>query len=190
MRKKTSKEILVETLLEISKKKSIDKITVKEIVRESGIAMQTFYNHFLDKADLITYVHKSKFDEIISKIGKDGYTLYDATLENIEFYFEHKDFMANALINTEGQDSYARASASNLFIKLKEYVLQQNNINELSNKEEFFLKIYCISSVYAYAHWAFGSNEISKEDFADYIFELMPEAIRKYFDYKSRHTTS
>ena len=58
----------------------MDKITVKQIVDESGLSLQTFYNHFMDKADLILWVHKSAFDEIMGKIGKDGYTLYDATM--------------------------------------------------------------------------------------------------------------
>ncbi len=61
MKKRATKDIFVEALLKLAKRKSIDKISVKEIVEESGLSLQTFYNHFLDKADLILWVHKSKF---------------------------------------------------------------------------------------------------------------------------------
>ena len=82
MRKRSSKEIFADTLLELSQKKTVDKITVQQIVDESGLSLQTFYNHFKDKADLILWVHKSKFEELLSKLGKDGYTFHDLINEN------------------------------------------------------------------------------------------------------------
>ena len=57
LKKRTSKQIFAETLLELSKRMPVDKITVKQIVDESGLSLQTFYNHFLDKADLILWIH-------------------------------------------------------------------------------------------------------------------------------------
>lgn len=85
MKKRASKEIFAETLLELSKHTSVDKITVKQIVEESGLSLQTFYNHFTDKADLILWIHKSEFDRLLAKLGKNGYTCRDLTMENIQF---------------------------------------------------------------------------------------------------------
>ena len=50
MKKRTSKEIFSEALLELSRTTPVDKITVKQIVEASGLSLQTFYNHFKDKS--------------------------------------------------------------------------------------------------------------------------------------------
>ena len=47
--KKTTKEILAESLQELSLNKSVDKITIKEIAQNCGMTATTFYNHFADK---------------------------------------------------------------------------------------------------------------------------------------------
>ncbi|WP_288221854.1 hypothetical protein [uncultured Clostridium sp.] len=43
------KEILVEGMLELCEIKSLEKITIKELLIETRVSRQTFYNHFLDK---------------------------------------------------------------------------------------------------------------------------------------------
>ena len=53
MKKRTSKQIFAETFLELSRELTIDKITVKKIVEESGLSLKTFYNHFPDKYSLM-----------------------------------------------------------------------------------------------------------------------------------------
>ncbi|MBR1854521.1 MAG: TetR family transcriptional regulator [Lachnospiraceae bacterium] len=181
MKKRTSKQIFAETLLELSKRMPMDKITVKQIVDESGLSLQTFYNHFMDKADLVLWVHKSAFDEIMNKIGKDGYTLYDATMENIRFYYEHKDFMLNALSNTQGQESYANASADNLYQVLSRYIKEKHGLKELSKQVDFCLKMYSAVGPYAYAEWAFHMEDTAPEVFAGYLADIMPEPLKIYF---------
>lgn len=43
MKRKTAKEILAETFQELAEKKSIDKITVKDITDNCGYSPATFY---------------------------------------------------------------------------------------------------------------------------------------------------
>lgn len=180
MRKRTSKQIFAETLLDISKRKSIDKITVQQIVDESGLSLQTFYNHFRDKADLILWIHKSKFDELLEKLGKNGYTYRDLTLENIQFYVGHKDYMWNALNHTHGQDAYWRASADNAYKVLHAYILKHYGLSELPEDINFYLKIYCFAAPYIYAEWAFNMENTPPEVFAEYVEGAMPEPLKKY----------
>ena len=180
MRKRSSKEIFSETLLELSKQKTVDKITVQQIVDESGLSLQTFYNHFRDKADLILWIHKSKFEELLSRLGKDGYTFHDLTLENIQFYSEHKDFMWNALNHTHGQDSYWRVSADTGYTIMRRYIVKRNDLEDLTEEFDFYLKAYCFASTQMYAEWAFHMKDTSPEVFAGYIEGIIPEPLKKY----------
>ncbi|MBQ3668639.1 MAG: TetR family transcriptional regulator [Clostridia bacterium] len=180
MRKRSSKQIFAETLLEISKRKTIDKITVQQIVEESGLSLQTFYNHFRDKADLVLWIHKSKFDELLEKLGKNGYTYRDLTLENSRFYVEHKDYMWNALNHTHGQDNYWRASSENAYRVLRAYILRQHSLPDLPVDINFYLKVYCFAAPYIYAECAFNMENTPPEVFAEYAEGAMPEPLKKY----------
>ncbi len=180
MKKRTSKAIFAETLLELSSQKPIDKITVRQIIDESGLSMQTFYNHFKDKADLILWIHRSKFEELLAKLGKDGYTYHDLTLENIRFYTEHKDFMWNALNHTHGQDSYLHKSAETAYKVLREYILDQRGLSGLPEAIDFYLKVYCYASPFIYAEWAFHMDQTPPEVFAGYVEGAMPEELKEY----------
>lgn len=180
MRKRSSKEIFAETFLELSQRKTVDKITVQQIVDESGLSLQTFYNHFKDKADLILWVHKSKFEELLSKLGKDGYTFRDLIAENIRFYSEHKDFMWNVLNHTHGQDSYWRVSSETAYRIMHQYVIERNNLEYLPEDLDFYLKAYCCSSTQMYAEWAFHMKDTPPEVFAGYLEGLIPESLKKY----------
>lgn len=69
MKKRTSEEIFAETLLELSREMPLDKITVKRIVEESGLSLQTFYNHFKDKYELVLWIHKSEGDRTMAQVS-------------------------------------------------------------------------------------------------------------------------
>ena len=75
MKRKTAKEILAESFREIAEKKPISKITVRDITDNCGYSPATFYRHFNDKYDLITYDYSTHIESIIAKTGTDGYQL-------------------------------------------------------------------------------------------------------------------
>ena len=51
-----TKEIIIQTLLELLNEKPLAKITVKDIVERCGVNRNTFYYHFRDIPDVM-YLH-------------------------------------------------------------------------------------------------------------------------------------
>ena len=49
------KQLIAETLAGLLERKSVDKITVKELVETCGISRQAFYYHFQDIMDVIEW---------------------------------------------------------------------------------------------------------------------------------------
>lgn len=184
MKKKTSEEIFVETLLELSEKMSVDKITVKMLVEESGLSLQTFYNHYLDKADLILSVHKVELNRLIKKYDSGKYSYHDILIENIMFYYDHKDFFLNAIKHTNGQDSYLKMSIDEAYKMSYEYILKNNCIDTLNTEIDFYLRMYTTSAVYMYAYWAEKMPKTSVEEFAHYLENAIPSKLKLYI-YKS-----
>lgn len=64
--------VLAESLIELSAKKPIDKITIKEITDKAGVIRPTFYNHFQDKYELIEWIIKSELLEPIKPLLNAG----------------------------------------------------------------------------------------------------------------------
>ena len=83
MKRKTAKEILAESFRELAEKKSIDRITVKDIAQNCGYSSATFYRQFKDKYDLIAWSERG---------GYQGAVLYFYDFETGDVYqpFEKK----------------------------------------------------------------------------------------------------
>lgn len=178
MKKRTAKEILAETLLELAKEQPIDKITVKKIVEESGLSLQTFYNHFTDKSALVLWIHKSFGDRLIEKFINGEKTFHELNLDNLKFYYDHRQFMQNALTNTHGQESYAKQSADNAYRVLSNYINIRQGWTELPEECRILLKLYIYGTIQAYADWAMREKDISIETFASYMENALPEKLK------------
>ena len=66
--KQNAKGEIINSFKELLNKKSIDKITVKEICEHCEVNRQTFYNHFTDIMDVFKFII---FEEISSEIAQN-----------------------------------------------------------------------------------------------------------------------
>lgn len=69
IKNKSTKILLAESLKELAKIKSVEKITVKEIIKNCRLTKTTFYNHFRDKYDLIVWIYSEPIKNIVNKIN-------------------------------------------------------------------------------------------------------------------------
>ena len=61
----TTKDMLAESLKELLTRRSLDKITVKDIVENCGVNRQTFYYHFHDIYDLMEWILRDTADRLM-----------------------------------------------------------------------------------------------------------------------------
>ena len=66
VKSKDTKELLKNSLIELAKKKPIDKITIKQVSENAGVTSQTFYNHFSDKYELLN----NYLDRVLSEFSE------------------------------------------------------------------------------------------------------------------------
>ncbi|MDO4276970.1 MAG: TetR/AcrR family transcriptional regulator C-terminal domain-containing protein [Eubacteriales bacterium] len=68
-----TKEIIIQTFMELLNEKPLAKITVKDIVERCGVNRNTFYYHFRDIPDVVEFAMKRELDKIInSKMEVDS----------------------------------------------------------------------------------------------------------------------
>ena len=101
MKRLTTKELLVESFMELTTAKAINKITIANITDNCGMAQTTFYRHFKDKYDLISWIYVTDAQRIMCQIGTNGHmwrdTLTDAarddytTFDILKAYYQDEE---------------------------------------------------------------------------------------------------
>ncbi len=180
VKKRTSKEIFAEAIFELSKKYPIDKITVKQIVEESGLSLQTFYNHFKDKYDLIFWIHHFEGERMMSKFGDNSYGYDELVKDNIRFYLEHKEFMQSAFTSTFGISTYTEMSSENAYRILSDYIVLHYGKDAFTEEIAFYLKMFALSSVKMTTDWMQHSDGLAPEQLTYYLKEGMPEKLKPF----------
>ena len=86
------KKAFSNSLLLLLNKKPLSKITIGDLLEATELSRQTFYNHFLDKNDLIAYVYDSvivnEFDEDMSINFKSSLAQTLNSLKKYETFIE------------------------------------------------------------------------------------------------------
>lgn len=180
MKKRTSKEIFVETLLELSHTMPVNKITVKRIVEESGLSLKTFYNHFPDKYALFSYVEEAEVERVYADMEKDGYSFRQFLQEGVRIYETLKDFINNALQNTSGEDFYGKKHAESAYSAVSRFILKRNNLEALPEDIAFALRLYTYGMMIMTAEYGLHNRVMDKEIFFQYCEENMPEKLKPY----------
>lgn len=130
-----TKKALANSLKELMKDISLNKISVKQIVEDCGLNRQTFYYHFQDIFDLIEWIYRTEAVQSISQ-----YRSYDTWTDGfykIFIYIENnKAFCLNTL-NSLGRnhlDMYLYAVTNELLMGVVNEVSYNMNVNEEDKK--------------------------------------------------------
>lgn len=62
---------IVQSLLLLLQDKTIDEISVKEIVEKAGVNRSTYYRHFSAKQDVVRHFYQLRIDEYLSTVTGD-----------------------------------------------------------------------------------------------------------------------
>ena len=138
MKRKTAKEILAESFRELAEAKSIDKITVKDIVANCGYSQATFYRQFKDKYDLIAWDYVQSVASVMNRVGQNGYPWKQTLIDGAQNFHDSRNYLSNLLKHTEGHESFIRYMSEINFEALKQHIQKANGAEPLS---EMLVKI-------------------------------------------------
>ena len=102
-----TKKALAAAAAEILRKKSLDKITIKEITDACGLTRNTFYYHFEDLYDLLGWMLIKEADEILTRFSEEE-QWEEGFLEGLSFLYENKKMIYHIYktINRGDLDKY------------------------------------------------------------------------------------
>lgn len=97
-----TKEMLAELLMKLLARRTLDKITIQDIVDDCGYNRQTFYYHFHDIYDLIDWIFAAQTQELIEKCRACG--SLDVGVEAVIAYMrENRRLILNILRSVNGE---------------------------------------------------------------------------------------
>lgn len=159
-------------------KRDFDDITAKDIMHEAEVSKATFYRYFKDKYDVMNYNYKSILDEALSTDGIDNYR--DLYLRLYNMGTEKLVGISRAFGST-GVNSFERYIYE-YSRSVVERITRQNRDGEgLTDSENMQLDVFCYGISFMYKEWINGIYDISADEAANRLFEMMPPTLRDYW---------
>lgn len=148
-----TKLMIAEGLKQLLETKPFAAVTVQDIARHCGISRNTFYYHFKDKYDLISWIFHSEITPIIDAgISIDSWS--DGLLSLCRYMQENKKFYLNVL-HFHGQNSFTECLVEFYETLVKNILLNDVGDQVLTPQEiEIVARFYAHGLTGEILHWA------------------------------------
>lgn len=173
------KETLANALLELSKQKSIEKITVSDIVSQCNTSRRTFYNHFADKYDLIGWIYTSRVDKILSCFYISE-TWEQCLMKTYQALLDYSDYF-RCVIDQEGQNSFYEQFILHSYNYMRDAILTQLQLDQLPEDLDYALTSHTYGQVNCAMKWIREGTILSPLQMARYNIENMPSKLQRFF---------
>ena len=173
----TTKEALARALQDLSRTKSVAKISVREIAGRAGVTPVTFYNHFSGKYELMAWIYNMEIAPFLQNLLA-GRTWRDAVCGFVGALHGSPEFYRNALRNTSGANSFRYATNNYAIDVIAERIRLRHGAHAAGEETLFYLKYYMRLVSEAVNDWFLGGESIDLAVFADRLVACMPDPLR------------
>lgn len=175
-KKKTAKQLMGESLEELLKVKSFEKITVNEITENCGVGRRTFYTNFKDKYDLASWMYTRELVNFFEK--NEQATMRDFLRHSVEAVNNSLPLII-ALNKYKGQNNLKESlefPMTDAYITVIEKYYGCSVSEEIKQEIEFFVggQITYVSKVIDSSHVP------TAEEATTFFIKCMPESLKQF----------
>ncbi|MEG0309086.1 MAG: TetR-like C-terminal domain-containing protein [Clostridium sp.] len=173
-----TKKALATSLKNLMTKKSLQKITIKDIVIDCGVNRQTFYYYFQDIYDLLGWIYKTEAVGSISNC-KTYDTWQQGFLKIFQYVINNKSFCMNTFnsMGREHLETFLEAEIFHLLIDVVEEVSKNSYLS--STEKEFIAKFYTFAFIGILTSWMKTGMKDSPESIIEKVERLVNGDIEK-----------
>ncbi len=164
------KRMLADSLLKLCENKNLEALTIQDLLNDTGISRQTFYNHFIDKNDLIHYIYNTK---IVPDFHYQNMTInfYESLLITFKNMQRYHHFMKQACM-MEGQNCLK----DYIFEHCKEFDLKWHQVlyghKPMPDTLKFATEYHATASTSMTLSWILSDMPVSCEEIVKMIVEM------------------
>ncbi|MCR5161949.1 MAG: TetR/AcrR family transcriptional regulator [Lachnospiraceae bacterium] len=163
-------------LISLLENQSLDEVSIKDILRESGVSRSTFYRRYRDKYDLLNKNYQCLLDNTINRIAT-GFSYKKAFFSLYEALREYPAFFRNALSSNDpnGLKEYIYRESYRMYSEL----LSMEGFDMKSAYNELLLTGYLRGALEVTCEWAASGMDQSLEMLFEISYELIPHQIQR-----------
>ena len=164
------KKMLADSLLKLCENKNLEALTIQDLLNDTGISRQTFYNHFIDKNDLIHYIYNTK---IVPDFHYQNMTInfYESLLITFKNMQRYHRFMKQACM-MESQNCLK----DYIFEHCKEFDLKWHQVlyghKPMPDTLKFATEYHATASTSMTLSWILSDMPVSCEEIVKMIVEM------------------
>lgn len=166
--KDSMEEILARSFIELAKKKPIEKITIKEITDGAGVIRSTFYNHFVDKYEMIEWIVKDRLLGSVGVLLENGMIREAIIVVGRNILHDREFYKAAAKL--EGQNSFESIVEKSISDTFLEVFFRDPNAHNARNPwitPERIAGYFAHAMTYIFIMWIKADMIVSPEDMAE-----------------------
>ena len=152
----STRYLFAQSIKDLMAKQSLDKMTVTDIVKHSGMTRQTFYRYFKDKYDLVNWYFEKLADKSFRQIGNSS-TLREGLIKKFN--------------NVENYDYQC-------ILEFYQNIIYKK-IGNIPTDIMFLLEMYCHGSITMTVEWAISGMNKTPEEMADLLIQALPPKLEQ-----------
>lgn len=169
-RKKYTKMVLKDSLLELLKDKPISSITIKEICENADINRSTFYSHYSNQYDLLYAIEEEFIKEMVETLSRFNSIKEEDALkmtENVLEYIASKSELCQILLSENTDIQFQKKG-----MMIMKQLIYQNWETKIEVDPELFeyLSLFVVSgSIHVIKSWLENGMDKSPKEIAKII---------------------
>ena len=171
----STRYLFAQSIKDLMAKQSLDKMTVTDIVKHSGMTRQTFYRYFKDKYDLVNWYFEKLADKSFRQIGNSS-TLREGLINKFTFLLNDKMFFIQAF-QSKDYNNIENYDYQCIFEFYQNII--RKKIGPIPDDIMFLLEMYCHGSITMTVQWAVSGMKKTPEDMADLLIAALPPQLEQ-----------
>lgn len=169
-----TKSILATALIDLSARKNFTKITIADITHVSGFNRQTFYYHFRDKYELLSWIYEDEAQQVFDEdISLENWHRYMAVL--LQHIRNNRAFYSNTIRSDESYfQQFIFKLTSSLFYKAID-TLDLHHQLDVSDKK-FYAEFFSFGISGVVINWIKSDMKESPEKVANALKSLAQDS--------------
>lgn len=177
---KNTKEKIATVFLSMLKTQGVEQVSVSQLCNESGVSRETFYYHFQDKYDLMSWIYaKQKRTIMEDYFDSEPWSMVVCrVLKLVREYssFYRQGFSSTAYQNLEKvMNDYTIYLFTNVIKDLTGYDTVPDDLN-------FYICFNSHGAVAMTKEWVESNMDKSEEELSNLIADAMPYKLKVYLD--------
>lgn len=178
MKNHNTKNLIVNTLINLMQTNNLSDIFVKEIATNANITRQTFYRHFKDKYDVINWY----YDQEVESLFTSTYSI-EGIRNNLIIKckrLKQKIPLYKNAYQYKGQNSLIDHEFNRMFESLSLKIKYNTGIplKDLPLDLTYTIEFYCHGVIQLTINWLNQSCPLACEKFADILIQLIPKELK------------